>query len=411
MKKRILSTLVLLCMALSLLPAAAAAPLGGSFTDVDQSAYYYTPVQWAVEKGLTSGTGPSSFSPNAPCTRGQIVTFLWNASGQPEPRRTGSAFVDVGSSDYFYKAVLWAAEEGIASGTDATHFTPDRACSRGEAVTFLWRWDGCASGTASYFNDVSRLSYYKSAVDWAVAKGITSGTGNDGFSPNGPCTRGQIVTFLYRVEHPVTVNSGTPAWCQAYMTFLRNYTGKNYWGKEGERFQLAYIDDNSIPEMVIGDSNEYSAHLSLPTVYAYHGGSVLEVGSYGQNGGFSYVPDQNIICSSYDAAFDAARTRAFIKIEGGREVTIADFDAFRKSEFDENSPIIYRINEQVVSRSSYISEHNKITAGKTFKSVDSGDGAAITSTNIAKIATNPNSLVTTGYTYTLDKPPIPGEWD
>ncbi len=174
-----------------------------SFTDVAAGEYYYEPVYWAVDHKpqITNGTSPTTFSPNADCTRGQIVTFLWRAKGQPEPKRTDNPFADVKASDYYYKAVLWAVEQGITNGTDATHFSPNASCTRGQAVTFLWRAEGmpAAKTQRSDFRDVQDANvYYYIPVLWAVENGITNGTGKDTFSPNLTCTRGQIVTFLWR---------------------------------------------------------------------------------------------------------------------------------------------------------------------------------------------------------------------
>ena len=172
------------------------------FVDVKQGAYYYDPVLWAInhDPQITNGTSPTTFSPNANCTRGQIVTFLWRAKGQPEPKRTDNPFVDVNPSDYYYKAVLWAVEQEITNGTDATHFSPNASCTRGQAVTFLWRAEGkpAQSGGANSFTDVKPGQYYYDAVLWAVKNGITNGTSATTFSPDATCIRGQIVTFLYR---------------------------------------------------------------------------------------------------------------------------------------------------------------------------------------------------------------------
>ena len=173
------------------------------FSDVPAGAYYAEPVSWAVNHTpqITNGTSPTTFSPDANCTRGQIVTFLWRAKGQPEPKQTNNPFADVNPNDYYYKAVLWAVEQGITNGTDATHFSPNASCTRGQAVTFLWRAENkpAAKTQRSDFKDVQDASaYYYTPVLWAVENGITNGTGNGMFSPNMICLREQIVTFLYR---------------------------------------------------------------------------------------------------------------------------------------------------------------------------------------------------------------------
>ena len=174
-----------------------------SFSDVPADAYFAEPVSWAVNHvpQITNGTGDGKFSPKDECLRCQIVTFLWRAMGCPEPTSTVNPFVDVKSSDYFYKAVLWAVEREITNGMDATHFSPNLTCTRGQAVTFLWRAEGkpAPKTQVSEFTDVqNRNDYFYTPVLWAVENGITNGTGNGLFSPNMICLREQIVTFLYR---------------------------------------------------------------------------------------------------------------------------------------------------------------------------------------------------------------------
>lgn len=173
-----------------------------SFRDVEQSDYYYDAVQWAVEKGITEGTSANTFSPNASCTRAQMVTFLWRAAGSPAPKSTTNPFRDVRSTDYYYDAVLWAVENGITSGTGADTFAPNATVTRGQTVTFLYRAAGSpAVGGNAGFSDVNANDYYNSAVAWAAENNITGGTGNGKFSPKADCTRGQIVTLLYRANN------------------------------------------------------------------------------------------------------------------------------------------------------------------------------------------------------------------
>ena len=171
-----------------------------NFTDVAAGSYCYDAVQWAVANGITNGTDATHFSPNAGCTRGQVVTFLWRAAG--EPTVGGNVgFVDVAPGSYCYEAVKWAVANGITKGTDATHFSPNETCTRGQVVTFMYRAEGePAVGGSSGFVDVAAGSYCYNAVQWAVANGITKGTDATHFSPNATCTRGQVVTFLYRAQ-------------------------------------------------------------------------------------------------------------------------------------------------------------------------------------------------------------------
>ena len=170
-----------------------------SFTDVPAGAYYADAVKWAVAEGITSGTSPTTFSPNSSCTRAQMVTFLWRAAGSPEPESDYEPFRDVPKDAYYRKAVLWAAGEGITSGTSAATFSPNATVTRAQTVTFLWRWEGePEADQRSGFRDVPAGQYYSQAVSWAVEEGITNGTGATTFSPGQTCTRAQIVTFLWR---------------------------------------------------------------------------------------------------------------------------------------------------------------------------------------------------------------------
>ena len=170
-----------------------------TFRDVSKRSYYYDAVTWAVENGVTDGTGSNTFSPDKACTRAEIVTFLWRAAGKPAAKSSVNPFTDVSSSAYYYDAVLWAVEVGITQGTSATTFSPDKTCSRAEAVTFLYRAaNGKASSGTVPFTDVPANAYYKDAVLWAVAENVTQGTGSSTFSPDKTCSRAEIVTFLYR---------------------------------------------------------------------------------------------------------------------------------------------------------------------------------------------------------------------
>ena len=169
------------------------------FVDLIPGAYYETPVKWAVENGITKGIDETHFAPDDACNRAQIVTFLWRAAGSPEPASANNPFVDVAEGDFYYKAVLWAVENGIVKGIDENHFAPDAPCTRGQVVTFLWRFRGKpASGGSNIFTDVAPGVYYYDAVLWAVEQGITKGMGDGTFGIDYPCNRGQIVTFLYR---------------------------------------------------------------------------------------------------------------------------------------------------------------------------------------------------------------------
>ena len=178
----------------------ASVPTGKNpFIDVPAGSYYEDAVVWAVEKGITSGTSAVTFDPNGNCTRAQAVTFLWRAAGSPAPKTKVMPFADVKAGSYYYDAVLWAMEQGITKGTSDTAFSPNASCTRAQIVTFLWRANGSpvVSGNSA-FTDVAADAYYAAAVTWAEKNGVTGGIGNGLFGSGNNCTRAQIVTFLYR---------------------------------------------------------------------------------------------------------------------------------------------------------------------------------------------------------------------
>ena len=173
---------------------------GNPFTDVKAGAYYYDAVLWAAANNVTAGTSATAFSPEVGCTRAQVVTFLWRAAGQPKPTAGSNPFGDVKNGTYYYEAVLWAVEKGITAGTSTTTFSPDDTCTRAQIVTFLWRYEGQPAPTTANnpFADVKESAYFAKAVLWAAESGVTSGTSATTFSPKDTCTRAQVVTFLYR---------------------------------------------------------------------------------------------------------------------------------------------------------------------------------------------------------------------
>ncbi len=171
-----------------------------AFADDVAGYYFYDAVRWAVENGITSGTTPTTFSPGRACSREQMVTFLWRAAGSPAPKITSCPFTDVDPTEYYYTAVLWAYENGVTSGVSEDTFGVDRPVTRGQMVTFLWRMAGKPEPNlkTSPFYDLDENEFYYKAVLWAYENGITTGMGDGMFMPDGTCTRGQIVTFLYR---------------------------------------------------------------------------------------------------------------------------------------------------------------------------------------------------------------------
>ena len=175
---------------------------GNPFSDVKEGKFYYKPVMWAYyhEPKITGGTDPTHFKPNDPCTRAQVVTFLWRAKGCPEPAITETRFTDVNPEKFYYKAMLWAVENNITTGTDDTHFKPNDPCTRAQVVTFLWRAEGSPApeSTVISFTDVNPGKFYYLPMLWAVNNNITTGTSPTTFEPNTTCTRSQVVTFLFR---------------------------------------------------------------------------------------------------------------------------------------------------------------------------------------------------------------------
>lgn len=170
------------------------------FIDVYESDYYYTPVLWAVGKGITNGTTPYTFAPLDGCTRAQVVTFLWAANGRRNAQNTQNPFTDVKESDWYYNAVMWAVEQGITTGISADRFGPDQTCTRAQIVTFLYAMQGKPEiKGGSTFVDVADTDWFAKPVIWAAENGVTGGIGDGKFGPNNTCTRGQIVTFLYKV--------------------------------------------------------------------------------------------------------------------------------------------------------------------------------------------------------------------
>ena len=175
------------------------APTVNPFVDVPEGSFYYDAVLWAVEKGVTTGTSATTFEPDGSCTRAQAVTFLWRVAGCPAPKSAAMPFTDVKAGSFYYDAVLWAVENGITKGTSETTFAPEGICTRAQIVTLIWRAQKSpAAGTDNPFNDVKAGSFYETAVLWAVKAGVTKGTSAVTFEPEGICTRAQIVTLIWR---------------------------------------------------------------------------------------------------------------------------------------------------------------------------------------------------------------------
>ena len=234
MLKRIISLALVCAMILCFLPAsvsASGAEEEKSFTDVPADAWYADPVNWAVENGITTGTTDTTFNPSGICQRATVVTFLWRKAGSPEPTSSYNPFRDVAVDAFYYKPVLWAVEQGITNGLSTNAFGPSEQCNRAQVVTFLYRAEGSPSvaSTGTPFSDVKATDWYGPAVLWAVKNGITNGLTATEFGVNSTCNRAQVVTFLYRTVNPLAAASiqvaaietayGTQAWvdvCDAF---------------------------------------------------------------------------------------------------------------------------------------------------------------------------------------------------
>ena len=176
-------------------------PVENPFKDISENDWYYNSVMWAKESGVTGGKTADTFAPLEGCTRAQVVTFLWAANGKPEPKTTINPFDDVAEDAWYLKAVLWAVENGITSGTGKREFGPEQTCTRAQIVTFLYAAEGrpAAKGGSS-FSDVAASDWFAAPVIWAAENDITGGIGNGMFGPNETCTRAQVVTFLYKAD-------------------------------------------------------------------------------------------------------------------------------------------------------------------------------------------------------------------
>ena len=228
----------------------------GQFFDVPTGQYYTDAVAWAVKQGITSGTSQLMFSPENPCTRAQAVTFLWRAAGKP---MVGSAasFSDVPAGQYYSDAVAWAVATGVTTGTSAGKFSPEATCTRAQIVTFLYRAAGSpAVSPSGSFNDVPTGAYYELPVSWAVANGVTTGTSDTKFSPVNPCTRAQIVTFLYRARDIKLDPQPIKGWSEVYREFIEEQqflnAGQEYSFEAGWFLVSVFdMDRDGTPELLI----------------------------------------------------------------------------------------------------------------------------------------------------------------
>lgn len=230
--------------------------VAAAFADVAADTYYYDAVLWAAGNGVTAGTDDTHFSPNRPCTRAQVVTFLWRAAGCPKAEGK-TPFTDVAADTYYSDAVTWAYEQGITGGTSATTFSPNTAVTRAQVVTFLYRYEKPAAGTAvNPFADVQKNAYYYDAVQWAYADGVTDGTDETHFSPNTVCTRGQIVTFLYRdFDSELSESSGVEMRLAEAAAYVLKTTPAPRFGSVGGEWAVLGLarSGSAVPESYYAD--------------------------------------------------------------------------------------------------------------------------------------------------------------
>lgn len=210
MKKRIAVVLSLI-LVVSCLGIPVSATIR-QFDDVKTDDYFYYPVQWAAANGVTEGIGANLFGPSKPCTRAQVVMFLWRAADSPAPSNVSNPFIDVSAEDYFYTAVLWAVENGITSGVNEKEFGPNQTCTRAQIVTFLWQFKDAPvpANPTPGFSDVDAGAYYAAPVAWALENEVTAGIGGSRFAPEQTCTRGQVVTFLFKTMGMVAPEDPDP---------------------------------------------------------------------------------------------------------------------------------------------------------------------------------------------------------
>ncbi|WP_322204081.1 leucine-rich repeat protein [Acutalibacter intestini] len=354
------------------------------FEDVGPNEYYSDAVAWAVSEGITSGISTTRFGPNQFCTRGQIVTFLWRAAGEPTPKTNRNPFMDVSPSDYFYKPVLWAVENNITTGTDSTHFSPAKPCTRAQAVTFLWRDKGMpVSMGQNRFSDVHSGSYYSGAVCWAVEHAITSGVSTSRFAPDSKCTRAQIVTFLYRAAKVPETKS---TWKSAYCSMLDNIYSN--CPNDDVRFQLVYISDDNIPELAVGYNT--SGADGRHCLYTYHEGQVKELGKFGNYGSFKYVQYGNTVYSPSGRM--GSYRHEFFDISDGRAEVIHRLIV----RDPQANGWYYELDGNHVSESAYRAAGESAIAGRNFVEVDYHKGFQINTITLSTLRNEPDKLVVLG---------------
>ena len=279
------------------------------FFDVPANQYYAEAVKWAVENEITNGTGTYSFSPDITCTRAQIITLLWRAAGSPL-ETVSNPFTDIKATDYYYNAAVWASKNGMVRGT---RFDGDTPCTRSSTVTYIWQSKGSPSAETASFIDVPTSAAYSQAVAWAVRNGITNGTGNNQFSPDTICSRGQIVTFLYRARNVQTIINTDTTWSDAYKDFVFTQEflsfGQSYASGGSYIVALYDMDKDGTPELKI-DNGESGRTVQQAYIYTYADGEIVYLGIgptdafYDSNGtagiyGYYRASYNEIFCNLY----------------------------------------------------------------------------------------------------------------
>lgn len=321
--KRMVSAALAVALSVSVIYAASTEKT--VFTDVPATAYYAAPVEWAVNRGITAGTSATTFSPDATCTNAQILTFLWKSKGSQEPT-IQNPFNNITAKDYYYKAALWAYQNGLVDGSV---FEADTPCTRSSTVLYLWKLAGKpAAETTGKFMDVASGAVYAQAVSWAVKNGITSGTGENTFSPDKTCTRGQIVTFLLNDDNRINKPTGEDEpievdWEEPPVVTYYNeeadinsdgHVEKTEWetwiSEHPEDLdQNMMVDDDELAAYESGNEEEIMEYMPLEEVLPYTEEELEEIHAEGkeyvesQGGGLAYEPEEFI--STGNAEWDA----------------------------------------------------------------------------------------------------------
>ena len=316
----LLATVMIVCMS----PAVSASQV--DFADVTASDYFFDAVAWAVDKAVAKGLTENEFGPYIGCARGHVVTFLWRMAGSPEPSNNNNPFADVAADQYYSKAILWAVESGITNGMTETTFEPDGVCTRGQIVTFLWRYydTPTTENDEHTFSDVFGAEYFYKAVLWAVENGITNGMTETTFESNATCTRGQVVTFLYRAKE--LAQPKKPGHSHTYGEWVTDWVTTSYMeGRQSRNCKCGEKEYQYIP-MVSQEEIDVDALVQYALEYAEDQGFTIDLSLNETNAG--YYPALDFAISTMEEGRQAVRgmvdntkyflTSAHDSIEGAR---------------------------------------------------------------------------------------------